>query len=52
VEILWHIIPEENLVHVYENSELMRIRRGNDLCSAEPVIPGFVLSVNDIFKEP
>lgn len=52
VQILWHIFPEEHIVHVYENKELMRIRRGNDLCSAEPVIPGFVISVNDIFKAP
>lgn len=52
VQIIWHIFPKEELVHVYENSKTMKICRDNDLCSAEPIIPGFVLSVKDIFKEP
>jgi len=28
----------------------MEVKRDNDICSAEPVIKGFKLSVADIFK--
>jgi len=52
VKILWHIFPELKEVHIYEDAHGSSIRRGDETCSAEKVIPGFVLSVNDIFKLP
>ncbi len=50
VEIIWHIFPLLNEIHVY-NGLTMSICKGNMLCSAEPVIPNFKLSVNQIFKK-
>lgn len=52
VKVLWHIFPELKEVHIYEDAHGSSIRRGDETCSAEKVIPGFVLSVNDIFKLP
>ncbi len=52
VKVLWHIFPELKEVHIYEDAHGSSICRGDEKCSAEKVIPGFVLSVNDIFKLP
>ncbi|MFK7979255.1 MAG: Uma2 family endonuclease [Saprospiraceae bacterium] len=52
VKIIWHLFPEEQEVHIYKDNALkMEVKRANDMCSAEPVIKGFTLSVADIFKE-
>jgi Uma2 family endonuclease len=50
VEVIWHIFPLLNEIHVY-NGLTMNICKGNMLCSAEPVIPNFKISVNQIFKK-
>ena len=52
VKVLWHIFPELKEVHIYEDAHGSIIRRGDETCSAEKVISGFVLTVNDIFKLP
>jgi len=49
VKIVWHIFPEIKQVHVYKGKK-MQICEGKDICSAEEVIKGFKLSVNDLFK--
>lgn len=49
VAVVWHVFPTRNEVHVYRGKQ-MSVCIGEDLCSAEPVIPGFVISVNEIFR--
>lgn len=49
VAVVWHVFPKRNEVHVYRGKQMM-VCTGEDLCSAEPVIPGFVISVNEIFR--
>jgi Uma2 family endonuclease len=49
VPVVWHVFPKRNEVHVYRGKQ-MSVCTGDDLCSAEPVIPGFVVPVNEIFK--
>lgn len=52
VKIIWHLFPQAGEVHIYRDNALkMEVKRENDLCSAEPVIKGFNISVTDIFKE-
>ncbi len=52
VSIVWHIFPELKEVHVYtKKATQMKIIKGKNLCSAEPVIKGFKISVDDIFKQ-
>lgn len=51
VQVVWHIYPELKEVHVYESATRIRIIRGEELCSAESIIPGFVLSADDIYKK-
>ena len=49
IPIVWHIFPKLQQVHVYRGKN-MTICIGDDPCSAEPVIPGFVLPTYEIFK--
>ena len=49
VKIVWQIFPELKQVHIYKGKK-MQICEGKDICSAEEVIKGFKLSVNDLFK--
>jgi Uma2 family endonuclease len=50
VPVVWHIFPLQNEIHVYHGKK-MTICVGNDMCSAEVVIPNFVISVNDVLKK-
>ncbi len=50
VKVVWNIYPAQREVHWCESATFVRICRGDDRCSAEPVIPGFVLAVSEIFK--
>jgi Putative restriction endonuclease len=49
VQVIWHIFPENQEIHVYKG-KAMTVCVGDDLCSAEPVIEGFVLPAKDVFK--
>ena len=48
VKVLWHIFPEQKIIHVYSDSRTISICRNTDMCSAETVIDGFIISVNDV----
>lgn len=49
IPVVWHIFPKLQQIHVYRGKN-MTICIGEDLCSAEPVIPGFVLPAQEVFK--
>lgn len=49
VRVIWQIYPENKQIHVYHGKN-MTVCSGDDLCSAEPVVPGFVLPVHEVFK--
>ena len=50
VKVLWHIFPQQEMVYVFTSPEHITVCRGETLCSAEPVVEGFTISANDIFK--
>lgn len=50
VRMVWHIFPDDREVHVYETPKRINICRDEDICSAEPVVPGFMLEAREIFK--
>ncbi|MEK7255740.1 MAG: Uma2 family endonuclease [Bacteroidota bacterium] len=54
VEVVWKIFPDTEEVEVCSGDQLKEIKVcfGEDLCSAAPVLPAFVLPANDIFKKP
>jgi Uma2 family endonuclease len=53
VEIVWHIFPQSQEVQVYcgENLDTVYIKRGDMICSANPVLPDFNMTVSDIFRK-
>lgn len=50
VAVVWHIFPSLNEIHVYRGRK-MEVCLDDDLCSAEPVIPGFKISVTEVLKK-
>jgi len=51
VQVVWMIFPEFQKVHVFHSPEDVKICKGKTLCSAEPVIPGFILSAGELFRK-
>lgn len=49
IPVVWHVFPKLHTIHIYRGKD-MRICTKGDNCSAEPVIPGFVLPVEQVFK--
>lgn len=49
IPVIWHIFPELQEVHVFHGRK-SEIYIGEDICSANPVLPEFQMSVNAIFK--
>lgn len=49
VKVIWNIVPEHKLVYIYTSRKTVKICSDNDICSAEPVLPDFTITVNDIF---
>jgi Uma2 family endonuclease len=51
VKVVWHIIPEQEVVYVYTSRSEVKICFDKDICSAKPVLEDFEISVEDIFKD-
>lgn len=51
VVVIWLISPRLEQVHVYSGDKNV-ICKGDDLCSAAPVLPDFQISAKDIFRKP
>jgi len=49
VKVVWHILPQNQLVYVYTGRKQVKICTDDDICSAAPVLPEFEISVNQIF---
>jgi Uma2 family endonuclease len=49
IPVVWHIFPELQEVHVFHGRK-SEVYIGEDICSADPVLPQFQLSVDAIFK--
>ena len=53
VKVIWMIYPKVKQVDIYvKDSPHFTTCEGDMICSAAPVLPGFAISVNDIFREP
>ncbi|TAH06449.1 MAG: Uma2 family endonuclease [Runella slithyformis] len=49
VKVVWLILPEEKVVHIYTSRKQVQICTDDDICSAKPVLPDFEISVNALF---
>ncbi len=52
VQVVWQVFPKFEKIHVYGGTHLnqMTVCRGEERCSAAPVLPDFVLAVKEVFK--
>lgn len=50
VRVVWVILPEEDMVEVYTSVKNVKICLEDDICSAEPVLDDFKISVNELLK--
>ncbi|WP_461076474.1 Uma2 family endonuclease [Spirosoma flavus] len=48
VQVVWHIYPENAEVHVYTSRKTVQICSDDDICSAQPVLDDFTISVNQL----
>ncbi|GAB4038780.1 Uma2 family endonuclease [Spirosoma jeollabukense] len=51
VQVVWNIIPEQEVVYVYTSRKQVTICLEDDICSAAPVLPDFTISVNTLFAQ-
>ncbi len=51
-EVVWYIYPEQKQVWVYTDPKEVTICHEEDVCSAEPAIPGFEMHVSEVFLRP
>lgn len=48
VKVVWNIFPEQKMVYVYTSRKEVKICMENDICSAQPVLENFEISVDDL----
>jgi Uma2 family endonuclease len=49
--LVWVIHPDEKYVLVYHSPELDRFLRPQDVLDGEAIVPGFSMSVGELFEE-
>ncbi len=48
VSVVWLVMPEEKSVHVYTARKTVTICTEDNICSANPILPDFKISVNEL----
>ncbi|WP_037301987.1 Uma2 family endonuclease [Runella limosa] len=49
LKVVWNVIPEQEVVYVYTSRRNVKICLEDDICSANPVLSDFEISVNELF---
>lgn len=52
VQVVWHIYPVNRVVYIYTSRKNVRICTDQDICSAQPALPDFKISADDLFALP
>lgn len=52
VKLLWIIDPDDQTVHAYEPGKRPIVYEAADALPGEPILPGFKVTVGDLFKLP
>ncbi len=52
VQVVWIVIPEQEVVNIYTSRRKVKVCLENDICSAAPVLPDFEISVNEMLMLP
>ncbi len=49
VQVVWNIVPEQEVIYVYTSRKNVMLCLADDVCSAAPILPDFTISVNTLF---
>ena len=52
VQMLWHVFPHNNKVEIYYSAYKSETFEGDQICSAEAVVPGFKMTASSVFELP
>ena len=52
VKLVWYIYPHVKQVWVFTHPKEVTVCHQSDLCHADPAIPGFSISVDEVFNKP
>lgn len=50
VQLVWYIAPKQQKIYVYTSPDDIKVYRGQDVCSAAPVVPDLQFVVDDLFN--
>jgi len=51
VRLVWYIVPKFQKIYAYTSPDDIRVFRGEQVISADPVLPDFQFAVADLFRE-
>lgn len=51
VRVVWHVFPLVEKVRIFRPSEPIQDLKGDQICSASPVLPEFELRVSEVFRK-
>lgn len=50
VQLVWYIAPKQRKIYAYTSPDDIKVFKGNDVCSAAPVVPDFTFVIDELFN--
>ena len=50
VQLVWYIAPKQQKIYSYTSPDDIKVFKGQDVCSAAPVVPDFQFVIQDLFQ--
>ncbi len=50
VQLVWYVAPKQQKIYAYTSPDDIKVFKGQDVCSATPVVPDFQFIVEELFK--
>jgi Uma2 family endonuclease len=50
VQLVWYIAPKQQKIYAYTSPDDIKVYKGQDVCSAAPLVPDFQFVIQDLFQ--
>ena len=50
VQLVWYIAPKQQKIYAYTSPDDIKVFKGQDICSAAPVVPDFQFVIQNLFQ--
>ena len=50
VQLVWYVAPKQQKIYAYTSPDEIKVYKGQDICSAAPIVPDFQFIIEDLFK--